>query len=435
VAHSKIIIPTLCAALALPPAPAAANDAGKVIGGLILGGLIGSAVKGQQQKRQQQRQQVRRAPNPQRERNREVQTALNAFGFPVGAADGVLGPNSRAGIRNYQTYMGYPATGQLTDYERATLVEGYKRYNAGGGQAYPQVVANEGTKGLLKAFSDPNYANRYRQTARAGNHAEQTGAVTRGAGNQAGGTATLGTNGALPALDLTRGSAPASMATHCEVVAGMSQVNGGAILASDVADPEQALGEQFCEARSYAMTQGQALMTNARATEEQMNTLCSQIADNMAPAVAGLAKENVKVTKTRATEIAQNIYNGDMTVAAGYGQICLGTGYRQDDAAIALGGAMSMVAAGEMPYAEIMGHHARWGFGVPQAAEVSQLWYETALSAMDNGASPVFLPSKTAERNAVIRAALASRSRSAPVEAVAGGENGGLALPALNLGD
>ncbi|MDZ7710619.1 MAG: peptidoglycan-binding domain-containing protein [Roseovarius sp.] len=425
--HSKIIIPTVCAALSLSPAPAAANDAIKILGGLAIGAAIGSAVKGQQQQRRQQ--QVRRAPNPQRQQNRQVQTALNAFGFPVGAVDGALGPKSRAAIRNYQDYMGYPSTGQLTDYERTTLVEGYNRYNAGGGQAYPEVVANEGTKGLLKAFSDPDYVNKYRRQASADTYGVPADQV---AGAQGSGTATAG---ALPALDLTRGNAPVSMATHCEVVAGMSQVNGGVILASDVADPDQALGEQFCEARSYAMTQGQALMTNARATEEQMNTLCSQIADNMAPVVAGVAKESVKVTKARATEIANNIYNGDMTVAAGYGQICLGTGYRQDDAATALGGALSLVAAGEMPYAEIMGHHARWGFGVPQAAEASQVWYETALSAMDNGAKPAFLPSKTVERNAVIRAALSSRSRPAPVEAVAGGTDGGLALPALNLGD
>jgi hypothetical protein len=422
---SKIIIPTVCAALAFSPVPAAANDAIKILGGIAIGAAIGSAVKGQQQQKQQQQQQVRRAPDPQRQRNRETQTALNAFGFEAGGVDGVLGPGSRAAISRYQAYMGYPATGHLTDYERATLVEGYNRYNAGGGQAYPEVVANEGTRGLLKAFSDPNYVNRYRQTARA-----DTGTVDHGGGN-----ATIGTNGALPALDLTRGSAPVSMATHCEVVAGMSQVNGGAILASDVADPDQALGEQFCEARSYAMTQGQALMTNARATEDQMNALCTQIADNMAPAVNAVATETAKVVTTRATEIANKIYGGDMAAASGYGEICLGTGYRQDDAAIALGGALSLVAAGQVPYAEIMGHHARWGFGMPQASEASQVWYRAALTAMDDGAPPAFLPSKTAERNAVIRAALSGGNRAAPVEVRVGGSEGGLALPALNLGD
>jgi len=446
VATSRFIIPAVCAALTLTPAPAIASDAAKIIGGLIVGGMIGSAIKGQQQQRQQQQQQpqpqqqqpqqqqqqVRRAPNPQLEQNRQVQTALNAFGFPVGAVDGALGQRSRAAIGNYQAYMGFPVTGQLTDYERATLVEGYNRYNAGGGQAYPEVVANEGTKGLLKAFSDPNYVNKYRQTARPDGYAGQGGSATAGEGS---GTARRATGGALPALDLSRGSAPVSMATHCEVVAGMLQVNGGPILASDVADPEQALGEQFCEARSYAMTQGQALMTNARATEDQMSQLCGQVAESMAPAAAALSHETPKMVQERAIQVANTIYNGDMEVAAGYGQICLGTGYRQDDARVALGGALSMVAAGQMPYGEMMGHHARWGFGMPRAAESSQTWYETALDAMDYGAEPAFLPSKTVERNAVIRAALSSDGRPVPAKTVAGGSDGAFVLPKLRVAD
>ncbi len=396
-------------------------------------------MNGQQKQRQKPKQTVRTAPNPQRQCNREVQTALNAFGFPVGAVDGALGPNSRAAISNYQSYMGYPSTGRLTDYERATLVEGYNRYNAGGGQAYPEVIANEGTKGLLKAFSDPNSVNKYRQQASLGGNTQQGNAGTGnvGGGNQGGVNGTLATSGALPALDLTRGSAPVSMATHCEVVAGMSQVNGGMILANDIADPDQALGEQFCEARSYAMTQSKALMTNARATEQQMNDLCGQISEKMRPAVAGLAKENLKVVATRAKDISQTIYSGDMDVAAGYGKICLGIGYRQDDAAVALGGAMSLLAAGRMPYAEIMGHHARWGFGTPRSAEASDIWYGAALESMEDGAEPAFLPSKMIERNAIIRGALALENKipMVPVEAVADGNDGGLALPALTISD
>ena len=44
------------------------------------------------------------APTPvlseeERQQNRDVQNALNTFGFPVGNADGVLGRRSRAAIR------------------------------------------------------------------------------------------------------------------------------------------------------------------------------------------------------------------------------------------------------------------------------------------------------------------------------------------------
>ena len=50
-------------------------------------------------------------PSRQRYQNRQVQSALNYFGFPVGTPDGVLGSRSREAIAGYQAYLMYPATG------------------------------------------------------------------------------------------------------------------------------------------------------------------------------------------------------------------------------------------------------------------------------------------------------------------------------------
>ena len=92
-----------------------------------------------------------------------------------------------------------------------------------------------------------------------------------------------------------------------------------------------------------------------------------------------------------------------------------------------------MVAAGQMPYSEVMGHHLRWGFGTDKSGTYSEDWYTTALSAMDQGAEPAFLPSKTVERNTIIRGALAAPfGKVAPIEAYADGDDG-LALPDLSL--
>lgn len=44
-------------------------------------------------------------------------------------------------------------------------------------------------------------------------------------------------------------------------------------------------------------------------------------------------------------------------------RICLGTGYRTDDMDVTLGSALLLVAPGETPYAELMGHHLNQGFG------------------------------------------------------------------------
>jgi peptidoglycan hydrolase-like protein with peptidoglycan-binding domain len=43
-----------------------------------------------------------------------AQTALNALGFPVGEPDGVIGTQTRAGLRAWQSSRGLPVDGYLT---------------------------------------------------------------------------------------------------------------------------------------------------------------------------------------------------------------------------------------------------------------------------------------------------------------------------------
>ncbi|WP_227268353.1 peptidoglycan-binding domain-containing protein [Roseobacter weihaiensis] len=416
-----------------------ASMADSTLGGFVAGAAIGALINNQVNKNKQQRQQQRSttqrsssANSFQRQQNREVQAALNGFGFPVGAVDGALGQRSRAAISNYQSYMGYQPTGYLDDFQRQNLVGAHQRLQAGGGAAYPEVVANEGTKGLLKAFSDPTYANRYRNNGVQSASLQNNNAFADQGQSNSAGAAQAATPTIAP-LDLSLGQAPTSMASHCELVVGMTQANQGVVLATNISDPEQALGEQFCEARSFAITQSQGLMSQARQTEDQVSAACSQIADAMLPASAQISTADVKLVATTAQGIANGIFNNDMATASGYGQICLGLGYRQDDAKMALGAATVMLATGQMPYAEVMGHHLRWGFGTTRSAEASNAWYDTALTVMEQGAQPVFVPSKTAERNAIIKASIEAPTGGIPPLQSAG--NGGLSLPALNLGN
>ena len=82
----------------------------------------------------------------------QVQTALNYFGFPAGTVDGVMGGNSRAAIGQYQATLGYPATGVLSEYERAFLTTSYDRAMVGGPQAAQIMASGQGTRGLLLAY-------------------------------------------------------------------------------------------------------------------------------------------------------------------------------------------------------------------------------------------------------------------------------------------
>jgi len=148
---------TAAVALALSSAHASRAEADAFVGGL-LGGIIGGAIGSNVRTQSQPRRTTQARPvvaSPQRQQNREVQTALNHFGFHVGVPDGAIGPRSRAGISQYQSYLGFPATGQLTDFERSVLLNAYQRNLMGG----PQVMRitnthRDGMRGLLPTVRD-----------------------------------------------------------------------------------------------------------------------------------------------------------------------------------------------------------------------------------------------------------------------------------------
>ncbi|MEH6774794.1 MAG: peptidoglycan-binding domain-containing protein, partial [Cereibacter changlensis] len=147
---------SLAALIGFAPAPPVQADAGDALAGALVGGFIGHAIANDQNRRRQQQTTVRRSSSrstmstAQREANKEVQTSLNYFGYPVGAVDGALGSRSRAAISQYQVLIGYPPTGQLTDYERTILTAAYHRAVAGGPMVAQTVSTHpQGMRGLL----------------------------------------------------------------------------------------------------------------------------------------------------------------------------------------------------------------------------------------------------------------------------------------------
>ncbi len=407
----------LAAAIALSSSVASADsNLGAFAVGAAVGAIVNQQVNNNRQRQQAAQQRTYNNNSYTRQQNREVQAALNAFGFNAGVVDGVLGSRSRTAVSNYQAYMGYPITGYLQEYERANLVSSHQRLNAGGGNAYPEVVAHEGTRGLLKAFADPNYATRY--GAAPVQTAEPATTVA----------ATTVAPSALAPLDLTAVTPVNSMLKHCDMVESQTRVNKGVILASNVTNADQALGEQFCEARDYSIDQLNALKSAANLDDAQLVDACGQITDAMSQVTALVDQYSIQDIAVSARTVVNQIANGDMDTATGYGQLCLGMGYREDDAPMALAGAVVMLGAGKAPYAEMVGHHLRWGFGTAQAPLQASAWYNAALSAMANGATPAVLPAKSEERNAIINASINN-----PVGTVQPVQTSG-GLPALNLG-
>lgn len=146
------------------------------VGGLI-GGIIGGAI-GSNARTRPRGTTTTGVSSVTREQNRAVQSALNFFGFDAGTPDGALGPRSRNAISAYQIYLGYPATGQITEIERQILTTAHQRAQLGG----PQVTRitsrhRDGMRGLLEAQRDEMQGGRSRTAGAYGLPPEVADAV------------------------------------------------------------------------------------------------------------------------------------------------------------------------------------------------------------------------------------------------------------------
>lgn len=367
----------------------------------------------------------------QRQQNMDMQSALNAFGFNAGPVDGVPGRKSRAAIRGYQNYMGYPVTGQLDDWQRQTLIDSWRKYNSGAGNAYPRTMAAVGPRGLLKTAIDPTYPQQFGDNVagypntngvnnggtwpqpQPGYQPDQTAGfqppqAVQPSVNPAQPEGEVVGAAAVPKLKPLKpiGQVATSVAARCELVDQTTRIQGGVIQAANMSDANQALSEKFCEARGFAITQGQSVAAQFAVSENELTNVCGQIEDAFASLRAQLPNASPAEATATIKTTANQLGLSDPATASAYGQICLGIGYRLDNAEMALSGALTLVAADQEPYGEIIAHHLREGFGVTAAPAAAVPWYQNAVTALENGATPVFVPSTTVDRIQVIRAAL-----------------------------
>lgn len=403
----RIAITAVAAAMALAPVQSSAGDA--LAGGLV-GAVIGGLIVHEMHKNK-----ARPATNAparstvsssQREANREVQTALNYFGYAVGTPDGAIGPKSRAAISQYQALMGYPPTGALTDFERTILTTAYQRAIIGG-QATMQVAASHpmGTRGLLLMQRDEMaglpgagfggaMAGGFVPPQQAPAFAPQP-AVTPAPAPAA---------PAAPSLPNFFGGAVtmASLASHCNKVSLLTNTNGGFVTAATMTDPVVALSEQFCLARTYAMSQGEDLVAKVPgASPQQVAEQCRGLGPALQDHVAALSLQD----RDSVLQGVSGFVLGSGMAPAQLGataRICLGSGYTTDAMDVAVGSALLLTVLGEKGYAELIGHHLAQGFGTSQRPDLALGWYE--LSLEQTGATSVFAPGM-ADRPALIRKA------------------------------
>ena len=442
--NRKHILSSLLAASLLATS-ATRVDAGSsdAVAGAIVGGLIGAAIASDVQRKRYYRtttvRKVYRKPtisSAQRAENRTVQHALNYFGFNAGGADGVIGRNSRAAISRYQAYMGYPATGQLTSYEQNFLITSYNRAMAGG-YATTQYLAANGMNqtGLLIAYRDGLATTAPMPVASSTTVvvAPQVAAPAPAPMPAPVAVETPAPAATAPGLPVFMGTASAaSLASHCNTVSLMTNTNGGFTTVDTLADPDTALNEQFCLARTYAIANGETLMQKVQGfTSEQIATQCRGLAPLLKEQVAALS---VRPKDEVLQQVSAFVLSAGMAPAQ-LGQtarICLGAGYRTDDMDVAVASALLLVALGEQAYGELLGHHLSQGFGATRRTDLSLAWYGASLAAVEQGAQAAFVPGQP-DRVQLIRAAVSRMggAQTPPAMAVAGAQEN--AIPTFTV--
>ena len=372
---------TLAGALALAPVSRATADTGSFVAGAAIGGLLGHLATRSYQKNQTIFPQATSpstgaqgttastgsggaakstAPGiPATQTGRDVQSALNFFGFDAGSVDGQVGRQTREAISQYQSYLGYPVTGQLTGFEQDFLVESHQRA-AGTGVA----PGSSEAQGMLKVYM-------------AGlGQTDGNSAVTQGASR------------GLPTFQVS--ATPESLADHCAMVAQKTQANGGYLTVQTMQAPVDVLHEQFCMARTEAIGMSHAMATKvADADSAEIATQCAGFGPVMAPMVTGLATEP-RQDIIRETAVYLSDAGADPAQMIDIGEICLGVGYETDDMGVALGSALVLVALGQGAYGELVGHHLAGGFGTPVAPGRAVEWYDAAFDGLRNGQAAVF---------------------------------------------
>ncbi|MFD0982462.1 peptidoglycan-binding domain-containing protein [Tropicimonas aquimaris] len=421
----RILVSTLLAGtLAIGPAHRAAADAGDAIAGAIVGGIIGNAIARDQQRRTTT---VYRQAAPskktyssgissaQRAENRSVQHALNYFAFNAGGADGVLGRNSRAAISSYQAHMGYPATGQLTQYEKDFLLTSHNRALAGGPTTNQLIAANPmGPKGLLITYRDQLAGG-----AMAGVVPPATTTVVVNpavAQPAAPAPVPVAAEPAAPVTEVAVDEGPkmpsflgeaseASLASHCNAVNLMTNANGGFATLASMSDPAVALNEQFCLARTYAIAQSEQLIGKVQGVSAaEITAQCKQLAPLLKDQVAAMSVNDKEAV---VQQVSQFVLSTGMSPAqmVQTAKICLGDGYRVDDLNVALGSALILVVLGEPVYGELLGHHLSQGFGASKRPDLSLAWYQSSADAIARGTTPVFAPGQEGRNELILTAA------------------------------
>ncbi len=223
---------------------------------------------------------------------------------------------------------------------------------------------------------------------------------------------------AAPALPSFQVAQPkVSLAAFCSRVNTLSATNGGLVTVSAMTDPNRALGEQFCVARSDAIAQADEIVARIQGVSRaDVEGQCLGLVPALEASIAAAA---VNPRAAVISEVGGFIQASGMDAdqLSTTARICLGIGYSIDNAELALASALLLSGQGDAPYDEVTGHHLWHGFGTGKRPDLAQAWYGATIEALESGAQPAFAAGD-ATRSALLRAAVYGPAQSGGAAAV-----------------
>lgn len=291
-----------------PSCPSGRSSISDGLGAALVGGVILNKRPADARKKQRMTTQ-----SSARRSAKDLQTALNFFGFDAGTPDGLIGPRSRAAIESYQAHVGLPETGILTAKEQYDLLLAFRmsqEENSADANEDVRIAQRRESLGRTLAMIDERQ-NRVASVAPVVRDPQPA---------------------ALPALAARPTAPPASFARLCS-----DQPSS----VGDATQPTDLLERRLCSSREHMMASGASEMASISGMDEaQIAAQCSQIEPFLARVLPKdwdqLSSEAV-IAQLKSAVISTGT-RPETTVRTA--RVCAALGYKEDDSELVLSSAL-----------------------------------------------------------------------------------------------
>ena len=170
------------------------------------------------------------------------------------------------------------------------------------------------------------------------------------------------------------GAAAASIDSYCNRVSLTTSSNGGFVTPPRWATRCRRSASSSAWPAPMPIEQGDSLAGTVQGfSMAEMEEQCEAFAPRMTGYQSRLASQAPEEVRAALQEFVVST-GAPPAQMSGNARICLGLGYRSDNAEVALAAALVLVGLGEDAYGELLGHHLVNGFATPQRPDRGVEW-------------------------------------------------------------